>query len=225
MWAISFLLPPGQNERVARTPFLFHPRTSTRMSCLPRPGGLMRSQRFAFLALSCRVLACSGSLILALCQISAAVINNTLEPGEIPSHSRWIRQSCVRPKDFTIVKIGGYYHIYAIKSDQTATENTFFHQRSLGNPQTWEALPDETLSSPPRTGWDASHIWAPSIVVRDGTDYMFYTGVNSSSVQAIGLQTATNLALPSPWSASGISNPLLTTPGTPFVAASKQLRD
>jgi len=177
----------------------------------------MRSRQFAYWG---------GLLLIALSQTASADPNQTLEPGEIPSHSRWIRQSCVRPKDFTIVKIGGYYHVYAIKSDLTvSSENSFLHQRSLGNPQTWEVLPDETLSSPPRTGWDASHIWAPSIVERNGTDYMFYTGVSSSSVQAIGLQTATNLALPNPWSASGISNPLLPTPGTPFVAASKQLRD
>src|SRR5580765_3343456 len=104
-----------------------------------------------------------------------------------------------RPKDFTISKRQGLYHLFYIRNnpnlpaDQTqvdfghATSKDFF----FWTPQ------DPVL--PPEPGFfDSSHKWAPSIVERDGIYYMFYTGVVDSpgvymSYQRMGLATSTDL--------------------------------
>src|SRR5258708_2724306 len=136
--------------------------------------------------------------------------------NEVPSHSRLVRTDCVRPKDFCVIKAGGYWHVYAIKDDTTLpdglTTRIFMHQRSLGNLQAWQVFPDDSLCNPPRTTtiWDRDHIWAPDIVLRNGLYHMFYTGVNDSvgEGQKIGVKTATTLntawpTYPSPWNPNG----------------------
>lgn len=84
----------------------------------------------------------------------------------------------VRPKDFSMVKKDGYYHLFFIRHntamhyDSTETDlghaisNDLFH---------WFQLPPVM---PVRPGdWDNHHVWAPHVFERDGLWWMFYTGV------------------------------------------------
>src|SRR6266496_3214714 len=104
-----------------------------------------------------------------------------------------------RAKDFTLVKRDGLYHLFYILHSRTL----WFAQneRVLGHAisqdlYTWTQL-DPVLPARPQN-WDRDHIWAPSIVERDGVYYLFYTGVTDvggvyASNQRLGVATSTDL--------------------------------
>jgi hypothetical protein len=105
----------------------------------------------------------------------------------------------IQPKDFAIVASRDSFHIFYTRQDydlpSSQTAKIIGHKRShdLYN---WD--PDEhTMHSVVvRAGlWDASHVWAPTIIKKPGdiTYYMLYTGVDSSNVQRIGIATSTDL--------------------------------
>ncbi len=160
---------------------------------------------------------------------------HALLPNEVATHTKLLRQQCVRPKDFCVIKSGGTYHAYSIKVDTTVpdalTEHMFLHQKSTGNLQAWSIQPDDSLWIPPRTGWDKDRIWAPHIVQRNGVYHMFYTGVRDSTpqMQRVGVRTATvlNTAYPSPWNPNGTDPtlPIYSCPGTAFDCGKGELRD
>ncbi|MBI5467233.1 MAG: family 43 glycosylhydrolase, partial [Candidatus Kerfeldbacteria bacterium] len=116
-----------------------------------------------------------------------------------------------RPKDFAIIRQGATWHVFAIYCDLTVgcdslrrglmhlTSTDLTHWTEVGY-----VLPPDNGSS-----WDSYDIWAPSIVERDGTYYMYYTGVQKNGsntlVQKIGLATSTDLYT---WTKSG-SNPVV----------------
>ena len=45
----------------------------------------------------------------------------------------------------------------------------------------------------PEDGWDSYQIWAPHIILENGTYYMFYSGVNKAEAQAIGIAVSKDL--------------------------------
>jgi len=104
-----------------------------------------------------------------------------------------------RPKDFTVVKRDGLYHVFYIRNNPSAapesTQVDFGHATSP-DLYFWQQQP---TILPVRPGhFDRSHVWAPSIVQRDGVYYLFYTGVSDSedvetSAQRIGVATSTDL--------------------------------
>ena len=105
----------------------------------------------------------------------------------------------IRPKDFTLIKKDGYYHLFFIRNNVTltpgATERDFGHAISA-DLYHWEQLPP--VMGVDTTGWDSLHVWAPSVVERDGLYWMFYTGVGrlpgiSDQAQRIGLAVSADL--------------------------------
>src|SRR5690349_1109640 len=81
-----------------------------------------------------------------------------------------------RPKDFTLVKKDGVFHMFYIRRNVTVplpqSESDFGHAIST-NLYSWTQLPPVMHA---RDGaWDNRHVWAPYIVERDGVYYMFYT--------------------------------------------------
>ena len=104
-----------------------------------------------------------------------------------------------RPKDFTIVKQDGIYHLFYIRNNPNlpaeSTQVDFGHAISK-DLYFWTPEPPVLPTRPGQ--FDASHVWAPSIVRRDSVYYMFYTGVVDSSstyqlYQRMGLATSTDL--------------------------------
>ena len=104
-----------------------------------------------------------------------------------------------RPKDFTLVKKDGVYHLFYIRLNDYlppwATEVDFGHAIST-DLYHWAQLPPVVGIVP--GVWDNLHVWAPSIVNWGGLWWMFYTGVTDDGVQfrntqRIGAAVSTDL--------------------------------
>ncbi|HEY6865621.1 MAG TPA: hypothetical protein VI792_00080, partial [Candidatus Eisenbacteria bacterium] len=104
-----------------------------------------------------------------------------------------------RPKDFTLLKKDGQFHLFYIRHDTSLpddqTEKDFGHATSY-DLYAWTQQPP--VLPVVGTGWDNFHVWSPSIVLLDGVYYMFYTGVTqypgiAATQQRIGVATSTDL--------------------------------
>jgi glycosyl hydrolase family 43 len=101
-------------------------------------------------------------------------------------------------KDYAVVKNEGVWHVFGIKSkhngssSDSGNENTFMHAIST-NLLDWKFQPDviKTLAD----SYESDHVWAPHIIEKDGTYYMFYTMVKGGwpNSQTIGYATSTDL--------------------------------
>ncbi len=116
-----------------------------------------------------------------------------------------------RPKDHAIIRKDGVWHVFAIYTciDQTPPCDTGLYGLMHLTSTDLKNWTEVGYVIPPGTSgaWDDYDIWAPSIVERDGTYYMFYTGVTDASklIQKIGVATSTDLYT---WTKSG-SNPVV----------------
>lgn len=86
----------------------------------------------------------------------------------------------VRPKDFSLVKKDGYYHLFFIRNNTSLppeqTETEFGHAIST-DLYHWTQLP---IAMAVDLGeWDNAHVWAPHVFEHDGLWWMFYTGVTT----------------------------------------------
>jgi len=83
----------------------------------------------------------------------------------------------------------GLFHLIYIRHNQSysgdAAESTLAHAWSQ-DLRSWRVDKRAFL---PNTGWDAKHVWAPSIVQTGNLYYMFYTGVDANGNQRIGYAT------------------------------------
>lgn len=104
-----------------------------------------------------------------------------------------------RCKDFALIKRDGLYHLFYIRHNMglpdDSTETDLGHATSE-DLYAWTEH-DPVLAVRPGE-WDGSHVWAPSIVERDGVYYLFYTGVRDEpglpgAAQRIGIATSTDL--------------------------------
>jgi hypothetical protein len=92
-----------------------------------------------------------------------------------------------RTKDFAIIKQGEWYHLFYTRVRRfqpshwgpSLNEATFGHAISR-DLETWTPL-DTVLTVHPGE-WDAHHLWAPTLVQRNGVTWMFYTGVRDSQM-------------------------------------------
>jgi hypothetical protein len=106
----------------------------------------------------------------------------------------------VTPKDFALVydvsrnlatgRWEGLYHVYYIRqtgSGDAAVGRVLAHNWSHDLVD-WQIFPDTTefVAGAGGGAWDASQVWAPSLIKRGGLWYMFYTGVDAASNQSIG---------------------------------------
>jgi hypothetical protein len=105
----------------------------------------------------------------------------------------------LRPKDFTLVKKDGYYHLFFILHS-TALVNDLneveFGHAISPDLYHWTQLPP--VLHVDSSGWDNLHVWAPHIVFRNGQYWMFYTGVSRipghfNDTQRMGLAVSTDL--------------------------------
>ena len=118
----------------------------------------------------------------------------------VPARASWMVPGTPwRPKDFTLLKHDGLYHLFYIRHNRTLpmsqTENDLGHAVS---PDLWNWTQAPPVLPARENGWDRTQIWAPSIVEKDGVFFMFYTGVSTipdtcSGWQRIGVATSTDL--------------------------------
>ncbi|MBI5711723.1 MAG: family 43 glycosylhydrolase [Candidatus Eisenbacteria bacterium] len=114
----------------------------------------------------------------------------------------------IQPKDFAFV-LGGWapsgtwvFHLFYIRQNQEtkkyhggvdATEKNIGHAVS-SNLYEWPSTEIDTAAIAVRPGrFDSKHVWAPCIILRGVTYFMFYTGVDDYGDQRIGLATSTDL--------------------------------
>jgi len=103
-----------------------------------------------------------------------------------------------RPKDFTLVKKDGVYHLFYIRHNDLlppwATEVDFGHATSP-DLYRWTHQPEVLPIDP--NGWDNAHVWAPHIVESNGLYWMLYTGVTERPgyrfTQRMGLAVSADL--------------------------------
>lgn len=135
-----------------------------------------------------------------------------------PARASWmVPPAPDRPKDFTILKRDGLYHLFYIRNNPNlapeSTQVDFGHATSA-DLYFWDTHPPVV---PVRAGhFDRSHVWAPSIVLRDGVYWMFYTGVSDSLpvdaiAQRIGVATSVDLEQ---WNA--LEDPVFTGNAVPW---------
>ncbi len=105
----------------------------------------------------------------------------------------------LRPKDFTLVKKDGYYHLFYIRNNASLpadqTERDFGHAIS-NDLYHWAHLPPVLTTD--LGEWDNLHVWAPHIVHKDGLYWMMYTGVDRFpgeyvDTQMMGLAVSSDL--------------------------------
>ncbi len=142
----------------------------------------------------------------------------------------------IQPKDFALVP-GGWnangswtFHLFYIRQNQRlrltqgcsqaeCTEKMLGHSVSNDLHQ-WTVL--DTAAIVVRPGrWDSFHVWAPSIVRKGVRYYMYYTGVDGTGQQRIGVATSTDL---STWT-QGDSVLTVTTAGLWVDQTKRDLRD
>jgi hypothetical protein len=130
-----------------------------------------------FAALACGLLLCAGPVRAAY-----------MIPG-----------GAIRPKDFSLVKKDGYYHLFFIRNNTTLpadlTETDFGHAIST-DLYHWTQQP--VAFAVDRGEWDNWHLWAPSVFEYQGLYWMFYTGVTYwpgefERTQRIGLAVSSDL--------------------------------
>ncbi|MBI5405101.1 MAG: family 43 glycosylhydrolase [Candidatus Kerfeldbacteria bacterium] len=104
-----------------------------------------------------------------------------------------------RAKDFAIIRHDGTWHVFAIWCDLSlgcdAQRRGLMHLTSV-DLKNWTEV-GFVLAPDGGSDFDDYDIWAPSVIERDGTFYMYYTGVykngSNTLVQKIGLATSTDL--------------------------------
>ena len=123
-----------------------------------------------------------------------------------------------RSKDFTVIKHDGLYHIFYISNDPrlpVSIRETEFGHSTSPDLFIWTTRPPVVGIRPGE--WDRSHVWAPSIVERDGLFYLFYTGVaddgGASTYQQMGLAISTDLMT---W--NRVDDPVLSCGQVPWAA-------
>ncbi len=113
-----------------------------------------------------------------------------------------------RPKDHAIIKKDGVYHVFSIYCSNVVgcdnERNGLMHLTST-DLRNWTEV-GYVLPPPGGSTYDSYDIWAPSIVEKDGTYYMFYAAVKKNGLnvveQRIALATSTDLIS---WSKYGSS--------------------
>jgi beta-fructofuranosidase len=98
--------------------------------------------------------------------------------------------------DFCIVEEDGLFHMFHIRGERW-TWPLGYREIDLGHAistdlRRWTAHPP-VVPAGPAGAWDESGVWAPHVVERAGTYYMFYTGSDRRDNQHIGLAMSGDL--------------------------------
>jgi hypothetical protein len=111
-----------------------------------------------------------------------------------PDPARLAARPGFRPKDFTILRDGPWYHAFYIETDDAIPGDTgtrLGHSRSA-DLYHWDYL--DSNFGPGTAAFDNARVWAPHLVKVDGVFYLFYTGVSTVNAQSIGVATSTDLS-------------------------------
>lgn len=128
---------------------------------------------------------------LALATLASAPVCAEIPAGRLVAPNGY-------PKDFSLVKRDGRFHVFYIEAGPQGDFNYLGHQTSA-DLYHWTLEPNVLVAD--RSDWNPDFVWAPSIVERDGTYWMFYTGVRrrpeggcpGAPYQQIGVATSTDL--------------------------------
>ncbi|UCF04635.1 MAG: T9SS type A sorting domain-containing protein [bacterium] len=114
-------------------------------------------------------------------------------------------------KDRCFIKDSGIWHCFMIIGNDSAlgwqvpgNEITFAHA-STPDFRHWNLHPD--ILSTGTGEWDERNIWAPDIIRQDGMYRLYYTGVDSSIAQRMGVAESADLFLWQPHPANPIYRP------------------
>ena len=145
---------------------------------------LLRHRCFAWSALTRAALLVLAIASAAACPVGAAIM--------VPPEP-------YRPKDFSLVKKDGVYHLFYIRNNvyvtQAETEKSFGHATS---PDLYYWTQRDTVLPVNPSGWDNSHVWAPHVFESQGLWWMVYTGVTDQpgsyyGAQRMGLAVSSDL--------------------------------
>ena len=103
--------------------------------------------------------------------------------------------------DFWFVRREDEYHLFYLQAPRTPHNPALRHEHaSVGHAVSrdlvhWNILPD-AVQAGEAGAWDDRAVWTGCVVERQGTFYLFYTGLNNSEngkVQRIGLAQSQDL--------------------------------
>jgi beta-fructofuranosidase len=86
--------------------------------------------------------------------------------------------------DFWVAREGADYHVFYLQAPRDLVEqelrdwNASVGHAVFGDLRNWRVLSD-ALHPGPEGAWDDGAIWTGSVVERDGTWHMLYTGINT----------------------------------------------
>jgi hypothetical protein len=153
---------------------------------------------------SCAPLACALAAAIvagALLPLRAAATSAHAASGADTGRAYFLPSAPRQAKEFAFIHDGDLFHLFFMNRwpDSLGDEPNL---RSFGHAVSsdlrhWSEL-DTVIAVRPGE-FDADHVWSPSMIRRDGTWYMFYTGVRTVPYawpwyQQIGVATSTDLA-------------------------------
>jgi hypothetical protein len=134
---------------------------------------------------------------------------NTLAAGKDPFAGKYAEPGGY-VVDHAIIEKDGLHHVFYIRGTAVTSWPDYpllnFGHAVSSDLIHWKT--EKPVLQCPAEGWDTYQVWAPHIIERGGTYYMFYTGVNQNVSQTICLATSTDLYN---WKRSG-KNPVLKSP-------------
>ena len=102
-----------------------------------------------------------------------------------------------RPKDFSFFYDGlGHFHLFYMRQCISSTdtcERRIAHVWGTDLRTDWSSPDIASFTTDSSHSWDAARLWAPSLLQRGPTYYLFYTGVNNQGDQSIGVATTGNI--------------------------------
>ncbi len=99
-------------------------------------------------------------------------------------------------KDFCLIESEGVFHLFHIAGTPSVScclpgNEIWIGHAATGDFQTWETFEPCFYIDP--DGWDNGHVFAPFVVEKDGSFYMFYTGASIDNTQRIGVAISDDL--------------------------------
>jgi len=114
--------------------------------------------------------------------------------------AHWLREGYAPKgfylKDFCLIESEGVFHLFHIAGTPGVScclpgNEMWFGHAATKDFQTWETFEPCFYIDP--QGWDNGHVFAPFVVEKDQTFYMFYTGTSIDNTQRIGLAVSEDL--------------------------------
>ena len=112
----------------------------------------------------------------------------------------WLREGYAPPgfylKDFCLIESEGVFHLFHIAGTPGVScclpgNEIWIGHATTKDFQTWEIFEPCFYINP--DGWDNGHVFAPFVVEKNDSFYMFYTGAAIDNTQRIGLAVSQDL--------------------------------